>query len=84
MPEPLILHVACQKCGLWAVSDRGMAPNTAEVLRCGCCTEDHDHSAAEDASGIACRPVHLTLLSPIQLHVGSGEPQATDLTGRMT
>jgi len=83
MPMPLVLHVCCQNCGLWAITENGMEPNTTQVLRCGCCTLDHNHDQVKEETGTACRPVHLTLISPIQLHVGEGEPQATDLSGRM-
>lgn len=83
MAEPLVLHVACQKCGLWGITNDGTAPNLNAVVACGCCAEEHDHDTAKEETGVACRPIHLTLLSPIQLHVGEGEPQATDMSGRM-
>ena len=84
MPEPLLLIVQCKECSLWVQTDNGQHPNAADVLRCACCTEDHDHDAAAELTGTRCRPIHITLISPLVLQVGLGQPQSSIFSDDMT
>jgi hypothetical protein len=84
MPEPLLLIVQCKQCQLWVQTDNGQHPNAADILRCGCCPLDHDHDVQAEETGIPCRPINLTLISPVQLRLGLGQPQSSIFSDDMT
>lgn len=84
MAEPLLLIVQCKQCGLWIQTDSGTKPNAGDLLRCACCPESHDHDAAAEECGVLCRPIHITLISPIALTLGQGQPQSSVFSDDMT
>lgn len=49
-----MLHVQCNTCGKWALTENGDRPDDA--VECKCCPEEHSHFDK------ACRPVTITLM----------------------
>ena len=84
MPEPLLLIVGCKQCGLWVQTTNGQHPNAPDILRCACCTIEHDHDEAAEGQGVPCRPIHITLISPLPLQVGLGQPRSSIFSDDMT
>ena len=60
----LLVQITCDKCGSWINAGDVAAPNDPNLLLCGCCAAWHDHDRAAEETGVACRPVTVTLLSP--------------------
>lgn len=54
-----MLEVRCKKCGKSAYTRNGVTPDSE--LECDCCPEAHDHA------GLGCRPVHITMLGPVDV-----------------
>lgn len=84
MAEPLLLAIQCKTCGWWCNATDGTAPNDPNILACNCCTQWHDHDKAAEETGTPCRPITITLLSPIALQAPRGGPQASVFTDDMT
>lgn len=84
MPEPLLLIIQCKGCGLWVQAQDGQHPNAASILRCGCCTAEHDHDEAAERAQVPCRPINITLISPIELQLGVGQPRSDVFSDAMT
>lgn len=84
MEDEPVLHVRCQRCHFAGMTQTGIMPNTNDVVRCGCCTEDHDHDQwQERGQAEPCRPINITYVGPLVIHIGQGPPQATELTGKV-
>jgi len=79
----MILIVQCKQCGLWINAESGQHPNAPDLLRCGCCTVEHDHDTQAEETGTPCRPINITLVSPVHLQLGIGQPQSTILADGM-
>jgi hypothetical protein len=67
-----MLHVQCNSCKEWAVTENMGDPDSAVI--CECCTEDHDHAqAVRDTRDAGCRPVTITVLpGSVDMHPALG------------
>jgi hypothetical protein len=54
-----MLHIQCDQCGASVIAAGGSDPDAA--LSCGCCPQDHHHGQAAGESGVACRPITITV-----------------------
>jgi hypothetical protein len=83
-PGP-VLHIRCKRCGFAGVTESGQLPNINDVVRCGCCSAEHNHDEWQERGEDApCRPIDITYVGPLTIHVGMGAPQATDVSGKVT
>lgn len=63
-------RITCQRCGWWCDATVDARPNDPNILACNCCTQWHDHDEAAAQTGIACRPVTVTLLDRLVITPG--------------
>lgn len=67
------------------MTQTGALPNTNDVVRCGCCVLDHNHDDWQELGySEPCRPIHITYVGPLVIHLGQGPPQATEMSGKVT
>ncbi len=55
-----MLLVTCNACGAQNFTMNGRYPDTA--VKCECCPSDHDHGRSANETGVACRPITITIV----------------------
>jgi hypothetical protein len=54
-----MLLLLCKKCGAKTFTMDGRNPDM--LLKCECCPQDHDHGRAANETGVACRPIEISV-----------------------